>query len=48
MSSLNTARSIKGIPNLVEMDGQSVEVARKQSDGAWMFLIDNPFGLGWE
>ena len=32
----------------VELDGQSVEVAHKQSDGSWMFIIDNPFGLGWE
>ncbi len=32
----------------VELNGQSVEVARKQPDGSWMFIIDNPFGLGWE
>lgn len=32
----------------VELNGQSVEVARKQSDGSWLFIIDNPFGLGWE
>ena len=32
----------------VELDGQSVEVARKQSDGSWLFIIDNPYGLGWE
>ncbi len=32
----------------VDLNGQSVEVARKQSDGSWLFIIDNPFGLGWE
>ena len=32
----------------LELNGQSVEVARKQSDGSWLFIIDNPFGLGWE
>ncbi len=32
----------------MELRGQSVEVARKQSDGSWLFIIDNPFGLGWE
>ena len=32
----------------LELNGRSVEVARKQSDGSWLFIIDNPFGLGWE
>ena len=32
----------------MDLNGQSVEVARKQSDGSWLFIIDNPFGLGWE
>ena len=31
----------------VDMRGQSVEVSRRQPDGTWLFLIDNPFGLGW-
>ncbi len=31
----------------MELSGQSVEVARKQSDGSWLFIIDNPLGLGW-
>ena len=31
----------------VDMNGKSVEVARKQSDGSWLFIMDNPFGLGW-
>ena len=34
--------------NPVEFEGQSVEVARRQPDGAWLFVIDNPFGLGWD
>lgn len=25
--------------------GQSAEVARRQPDGTWLFVIDNPFGL---
>jgi uncharacterized protein (TIGR02246 family) len=32
----------------VNMRGQSVEVSRRQPDGTWLFLIDNPFGLGWD
>jgi uncharacterized protein (TIGR02246 family) len=32
----------------VNMRGQSVEVSRRQHDGTWLFLIDNPFGLGWD
>ena len=31
----------------IDMNGQSVEVARKQADGSWLFIIDNPFGLEW-
>jgi ketosteroid isomerase-like protein len=34
--------------NPVDMKGQSVEVSRRQPDGTWRFLIDNPFGLGWD
>jgi uncharacterized protein (TIGR02246 family) len=29
----------------VQMTGASVEVARKQSDGTWLFAIDTPWGL---
>lgn len=25
--------------------GQSVEVARRQADGTWLFVIDTPWGL---
>jgi uncharacterized protein (TIGR02246 family) len=32
----------------VNMRGQSVEVSRCQPDGTWLFVIDNPFGLGWD
>jgi ketosteroid isomerase-like protein len=28
----------------VTMKGQSIEVARKQQDGSWCFVIDHPFG----
>jgi uncharacterized protein (TIGR02246 family) len=34
--------------NPVDMRGQSVEVSRRQPDGTWRFVIDNPFGLGWD
>jgi uncharacterized protein (TIGR02246 family) len=27
------------------MNGQSIEVLRRQSDGRWLFAIDFPFGL---
>jgi ketosteroid isomerase-like protein len=29
----------------VKMEGQSAEVARRQPDGTWLFVIDNPYGL---
>jgi ketosteroid isomerase-like protein len=32
----------------VQMTGHSVEVARKQPDGTWLFAIDTPWGLEWE
>ena len=28
-----------------KMNGQSVEVARRQPDGSWRFAIDMPFGV---
>lgn len=28
-----------------QMSGQSIEIARRQSDGAWLFAIDEPFGI---
>ena len=28
----------------VEMSGKNVEVARRQSNGDWLFVIDHPFG----
>jgi ketosteroid isomerase-like protein len=34
--------------NAVDMRGQSVEVSRRQPDGTRRFVIDNPFGLGWD
>jgi uncharacterized protein (TIGR02246 family) len=29
-----------------ELSGQTVEVMRRQSGGHWLFVIDEPFGLG--
>jgi ketosteroid isomerase-like protein len=29
----------------LRMEGQSAEVARRQPDGTWLFVIDNPYGL---
>lgn len=29
-----------------EMSGQSVEVVRRQAGGHWLFVIDEPFGMG--
>ena len=29
-----------------QMSGQSVEVLRRQADGRWLFVIDEPFGIG--
>lgn len=31
--------------NSVVSDGNGIEVVRRQSDGTWKFIIDNPFGL---
>lgn len=31
----------------VNMAGQSVEVARRQADGTWLFIVDTPWGLEW-
>jgi ketosteroid isomerase-like protein len=28
------------------MEGTSTEVIRKQADGRWLFVIDNPWGVG--
>lgn len=29
----------------VQMSGNSVEVARRQADGTWLFAVDTPWGL---
>jgi uncharacterized protein (TIGR02246 family) len=31
----------------VELTGDSAEVARRQPEGSWRFVIDTPYGLGW-
>ena len=30
----------------VEMDMRGTEVVRRQADGTWKFIVDNPFGTG--
>ena len=30
--------------NRVDFAGQTTEVMRRQADGTWLFVIDNPFG----
>ena len=30
----------------VELAGNSIEVARWQPDGSWLFVVDRPYGLG--
>ena len=32
----------------VDMTGQSIEVARRQSDGSWLVAIDTPWGQEWD
>jgi uncharacterized protein (TIGR02246 family) len=34
--------------NPTAMSGHSVEVSRRQTDGSWLFVIDTPWGLGWQ
>lgn len=30
----------------VRLEGRSVEVARRQPDGSWLYVMDAPFGVG--
>jgi uncharacterized protein (TIGR02246 family) len=30
--------------NAIELAGRNTEVVRRQADGTWRFVIDNPFG----
>ena len=30
----------------IDMEGKGVEIVRRQADGTWKFLIDNPWGTG--
>lgn len=30
----------------VQMEGTSSDILRKQADGRWLFMIDNPWGAG--
>ncbi|MDH5666589.1 MAG: DUF4440 domain-containing protein [Nitrospira sp.] len=36
--------SLTPVGKAVMMKGQSIEVARRQPDGSWLFVIDHPFG----
>lgn len=29
----------------VDLSGQTSDVVRRQSDGSWLFVIDNPYGM---
>jgi len=31
--------------NAIELAGQTTDVVRRQSDGTWLFAIDNPWGV---
>ena len=31
--------------NAIEMTGQTTDVVRRQNDGTWLLVIDNPFGV---
>ncbi len=31
----------------VSIDGQTSDVIRRQADGSWLFVIDNPFGANY-
>jgi uncharacterized protein (TIGR02246 family) len=48
LTSANWHLTATGPGNPVDMRGQSVELSRRQPDGTWRFVIDNPFGLGWD
>lgn len=44
---LRGAWSMEGLTPVgkpVTMNGQSIEVAGRQADGSWLFVIDHPFG----
>ena len=30
----------------VTMEGKAIEVSRRQPDGSWLFVLDDPFGRG--
>ena len=39
-----TMKSLDETGNVIEMAGTGVEVVRRQADGTWKFIIDNPWG----
>ena len=45
---LNSKWTLKGTdPNgePVDLSGQTSDVVRRQADGSWLFVIDNPYGM---
>ena len=48
LTTSNWTLSGTGPDGPVELAGHSVEVSRKQSDGSWLFIMDNVFGLEWD
>ena len=45
LSGLWTLKGTGPDGNPVEMAGQTAEVARKQADGTWLYVVDSPFGF---
>ena len=44
IATLYSTWTLSGGPE--EMGGKSVEVVRRQADGAWLFVFDDPWGRG--
>ncbi len=39
-----TMKSLDEAGNTIDIEGSGVEVVRRQADGTWKFIIDNPWG----
>ncbi|MEP7213550.1 MAG: nuclear transport factor 2 family protein [Acidobacteriota bacterium] len=39
-----TLKGTSGDGEAVQIEGQTSDVVRRQADGSWLFVIDNPFG----
>jgi uncharacterized protein (TIGR02246 family) len=44
MMSKWTLKGTSGDGEQIEIEGQTSDVVRRQADGSWLFVIDNPFG----